>query len=83
LRGEPSSFDSDADVEVGKLIFAQDENGLEGFKTEAFWLKVLDGLTVHLDETAALLGKSAGRCSLFPEVLGTKVNFQHMVHIDT
>ena len=66
LSGETSSLDSDANVEVGEFVLAEDEDGLEGLETEALGLDVLDGLTVDLDQTAALLGESAGGGCLFP-----------------
>jgi hypothetical protein len=68
LCRETSSLDSDADVEVGELVFAEDKDGFEGLEAKTFRLDVFDGLAVDLDETAALLGECAGGGGLFPEM---------------
>jgi hypothetical protein len=68
LCRETSSLDSDADVEVGELVFTEDEDGFEGLEAKTFRLDVFDGLAVDLDETTALLGECAGGGGLFPEM---------------
>lgn len=67
MCSETSSLNSDTNVEVGELVLSQDEDGFEGLQTEAFWLNVLNGLTIDFDETTALLGESTGGCRLFPK----------------
>jgi hypothetical protein len=67
LCSHTSSLNSDTDVKVRELILSQDKNGLEGLQAKAFWLNVLNGLTIDLDKTTALLSESASSGGLFPE----------------
>ena len=50
---------------------AEDEYGLEGLKSETFRFDILDGLSIDLDETAALLGECRSRSGLFPTIVDT------------
>jgi len=74
LSSHTSSLHSDADVKVGELVLAEDENGLEGLEAKAFGLDVLNGLSINLDETTALLGESASGGGLFPGLEGNHTN---------
>jgi len=67
LCSHTSSLNSDTDVKVGELVLSKDKNGLESLQTKAFWLNVLNGLTIDLNKTTALLGESASSGGLFPE----------------
>ena len=69
LRGHTPALDSNANVEVGKLILAEDEHRLEGLQPETFRFDILDRLSVDLDETAALLGECRSGGGLFPWVV--------------
>lgn len=54
LGNVTTTLHSDADVDAGEGILADDENGLVDFVTEDFGLDELDGGAVDADEASAL-----------------------------
>lgn len=66
LSGHTTTLDTDADVQVGELVLAKDEDRLEGLEAEGLGLDELNGLPIDLNEAAALLGESAGSRRLLP-----------------
>ena len=72
LSGDTSTLDSDADIEVGELVLSNDQDRLENLQAKSFWLNILNRLSIDLDKTPTLLGKSNGGGGLFPERAKTK-----------
>eukprot|EP00529_Nitzschia_sp_RCC80_P032464 CAMPEP_0113484520 /NCGR_PEP_ID=MMETSP0014_2-20120614/24002_1 /TAXON_ID=2857 /ORGANISM="Nitzschia sp." /LENGTH=236 /DNA_ID=CAMNT_0000378121 /DNA_START=169 /DNA_END=877 /DNA_ORIENTATION=+ /assembly_acc=CAM_ASM_000159 len=66
LCSDTSTFDTDTDVQVGELVLSQDQDRFKDLKAHALRLDVLDGLSIDLDKTPALLGKGNSGCRLFP-----------------
>lgn len=67
LSSDTSTLDTDADIEVAKLVLSNNQDGLKDLEAEGFRLNVLNGLSIDLDQTTALLGVGNGGCRLFPE----------------
>jgi len=60
LRSVTTSVRADADINAGEPLGAEEENGLPHLKAEGLGLDEVEGNTVDLDETLALLGVGDG-----------------------
>ena len=60
LGNVTTSFYSDADINVGKALLAEEQYGLEGLLTEQTWFNQFDGLSIDLDQAFAFL--AVGNC---------------------
>jgi hypothetical protein len=69
LGRDTTPLDPDADIQVGELVLAKDEDRLEDLQTHDLRLDVLNGLPIDLDKTPPLLGKGNSRGCLFPVVV--------------
>jgi len=70
LGGNSTSLHTDTNIKVGEFFLSEDEDGLEGLQAKRFGLNKLNGLTIDLNKTTSLLGKSTGSGGLFP--IGTR-----------
>ena len=61
LRGLTTTLNTDADIDVGETLLAEDEDGLEDLEAEGLWLDQLEGNTVNTDHT--LSGFAVSNCS--------------------
>ena len=64
LSNATSSLDSDADVEVSKSLSSQKENGLNSLHLHTLGLHDVNGLTVQLHDSVAVLAVSNGNSGL-------------------
>ena len=53
-------FYSDADINVGKALLAEEQYRLEGLLTEQTWFNQFNGLSIDLDQAFAFL--AVGNC---------------------
>lgn len=60
LGGVSTALDTDAHVDAGKTVAAEEEDGLEGLEAEDLRLDELDRTAVDLDEAAAALAVGDG-----------------------
>jgi len=60
LRGVTTTADADADVDVGELVEADDEERLVDLEAEDLGSDVLEGSAVNLDKTVASLAVGDG-----------------------
>ena len=65
LRGVTSTLDSDADVNLGEGLLAEDEEGLEDLQAKRLGLGELDGGAVKLNQTISGLAEGDSGGSLF------------------
>ena len=67
LCGNTSSLNSDANIKSRELVLSHNKHRLEHLQAKCLGLDILNGLTIDLDQTTALLGK--GNCCgrLLPE----------------
>ena len=68
LSGDTSTFYPDADVQIGEFVLPQDQHGFEDLQAQRLRLDILNGLTIHFDQTTTLLGKRHRSRSLLPVV---------------
>ena len=64
LSNATSSLNGDADVEVGKSLSAEEENGLNSLHLHTLGLHDVDGLTVQLHDSVSVLAVSDGNSGL-------------------
>jgi hypothetical protein len=60
LAGETTTANADTDVNVGELLLAQEQQGLQDLVTQHGRLNGLNRGTVHTDQTRAALAMSNG-----------------------
>ena len=60
--------DTDADVDTGEFLLANDQKWLLEFELECLWLNLLEGLAIDLDEALAGLAGGDGVGSLLASV---------------
>jgi hypothetical protein len=66
LGDNSTSLHTDTNIKVGEFFLSEDKDGLEGLQAKRFGLNKLNGLTIDLNKTTSLLGKSTGSGGLFP-----------------
>ena len=66
LTGDTTALDANSNVEIAEFVLADDKDWFKDLQAKSFRFNIFNGLTVHLDESAALLGKGDGRGGLFP-----------------
>ena len=64
LSNATSSLNGDADVEVGKSLSTEEENGLNSLHLHTLGLHDVDGLTVQLHDSVSVLAVSDGNSGL-------------------
>ena len=64
LVGRTTTLNSHSDVDVFKLVTTDQEDGLEGLKSEGFGLKKSESLSVDSDGAGALSAGGYGSCGL-------------------
>ena len=67
LTGDTTALDADSNIKIAEFVLANDKDRFKDLQAKSFWFDIFNGLTVHLDEPAALLGKGDGRSGLFPD----------------
>lgn len=68
LGGNSSTLDPNTDIEVRELVLSENQHRLKDLEAERLWLDVLNGLSVDLDQTTALLGECTSGGGLFPVI---------------
>ena len=68
LSSDTSTLHSDADIQIGKLILTNNQNGLKNLQAKYLRLDVLNRLAINLDKTTALLGECNSGCCLLPTI---------------
>ena len=64
LSNATSSLNGDADVEIGKSLSSEEENGLNSLHLHALGLHDVNGLTVQLHDSMSVLAVSDGNSGL-------------------
>ena len=81
LTGNTTALDADPNVEIGEFVLANDQDWFKNLQAKSFWFNIFNRLTIHLDESAALLGKGDGRRGLFPDGNGEWMELQGLAII--
>lgn len=58
LRSVTTTLHTDANVNVGEALLAQDQDGLKDLQTKDLWLDQLQGDTINTNQTLASLAMS-------------------------
>ena len=68
-----TTLDADADIQVGELLGAEQEHGLEDLHAEGLRLHQVDGVAVDAQDTLALLAVGhSGGVALAAEALNSR-----------
>ena len=73
LGRDTTTLHANADIKVAEFFFAENKDRLEHLQSHRFRLDQLNGLTIYLNKTAALLGKGDSSGGLLPVVKGKPI----------